>query len=407
MTATVNELPAEACLPDWYRHVTVETNDAPISVELEVARWLAAETRRRGRRPTVLFRRVVEHPGTTILGNPYPRAAILAALDLQEQEWPHRLLERLAQPPPGRVTGVASWKELSGLDALPVLWHRPGDAGRYITAGVGVTRSPDSRTVNLGFYRIQVVEPRLARIFFDPRTDAYRNWSRSVDRHQALPIAVFLGANPAYMLAAASRLPPEGDDYEIVARMLAKELVLTGEPPVPVEAHYVIRGRVTSRLELEGPFAEFKGYYVEARQSPVLQIDSVVALPGALYPAIVTGADSGLTLMALQNEYLMHTHLVQDGFSIFKVRYLLEGRGEFVTIIECPDPTRELLRSAMGFDTRTKLVFCGRRLDDIWQAVGSHGFDVLDEPYVRKGRIEGRRVGLVFDRPPTGDPVEY
>src|SRR5216117_402706 len=104
---------------------------------------------------------------------------------------------------------------------------------------------------------------------------------------------------------------------------------------------------VTDRLECEGPFGEFKGYYVDARQSPVLEVHNVVACPNPVYPAIVSGAESGLTLMALQNEYLMYWHLRGMSHPVRKVRYLIEGRGEFVALIETDVPSDALLRSAM------------------------------------------------------------
>jgi 2,5-furandicarboxylate decarboxylase 1 len=394
-------------LGNAYRDVPVEICDQPLSAHVEVAQWLATEEKRRGKRPVVMFRQIKEHPGARVLGNPYPREVCLAALGLSGEEWQRGMKARLEGPAPAIHSVPAPWHTVSGLDALPVLQHRPGDAGRYITAGVCVSRDPETGRVNLGVYRIQVVGPERARIFFDPRTDGYRNWQASLQKGRPLPVAIFLGASPIFMLVAASRLPTDEDDYHVASRLAGHELTLAGEPPVPVDASYVIYGVVTDELETEGPFAEFKGYYVDARQSPVLRVTKVVQSTYPVYPTIVTGAESGLTLMTLQNEYLMYAHLVAAGFPIKQVRYLLEGRGEFVTLLETDHPSDAVVRAALAFDLRTKMLICGPQLTRPWDALATYGFRVYHEPYYRKGAPDGERVGLILDRPPTGTPVEY
>jgi 2,5-furandicarboxylate decarboxylase 1 len=395
-------------LASYYDATRAFAFDPPISLRFEIARRLAREEIRLGFRPTVLFSNIEEHPGSAILGNPYPRTVVLASLGLDESDWLRESARRLGSPTPTISHGVeASWVRLPDLDALPVMHHRPGDAGPYVTSGVASTRSPETGRVNLGVYRIQVVDPQRGLIFFDPKTDAFRNLQESLHRGRALPIAIFIGAHPIHMLVGASRLPPEEDDFHVAARLLQEELRLALDPPVPIDSSYVILGEVTSELGVEGPFAEFKGYYVEARQSHVLQVGAVWGSPGAVYPAIVTGAESGLTLMSLQNEYLMYTHLVEEGFAVDNVQYPTRARGEFVTLIASPEPSEHLLRAAMAFDVRSKLFMVGRHLERPWDAIASHGFSAHVEPYVRKGNVEGDRIGLILDRPPSGREVEY
>ncbi|MFL6232707.1 MAG: UbiD family decarboxylase domain-containing protein [Thermoanaerobaculia bacterium] len=385
----------------------VERCDEPLSVDLEIARWMAGAEARLGRRPTVLFRRIVGYPGSAVLGNPYPRQVLLQALGIDETGWPAAVARRLDDPAPGLLSVDPRWSTLSGLHQLPVVQHRPGDAGRYITAGVAVTRSLSTSRINLGVYRVQVVGPHRGRVFFDPRTDAHRNWQEAMAAGVPLPIAIFLGADPVFMLIAASRLPAIESDYDIAARLLGRNLELAGDPPVPTDAAYAVFGDVTGRLELEGPFGEFKGYYVEARESPVLEVRSVLRSETPVYPTIVTGRESGLTLMALQNEYLLHAHLQAAGFPVRSVRYPLESFGEYVVLIESDQPSAEIVDAAMTFDLRAKLILCGRDLSRPWQALATHGFEVRDELYLRKGRAEGRRLGLLLDHPPEGRPVEY
>lgn len=387
--------------------------DRPLRAEVEVARTLADLERRHGARPTTVFTRIVDRPGTRVLGHPYPRAVLLAALGVDEHTRLSDMATRLAGPPhrvrpaPEPDGAPAGLEELKGLDDLPVLRHRPGDGGRYVTAGIGVTTRPDGSEPNLGFYCVQAVSTRRARVFMDPRTDAHRNLQAWHAQGRPMPVSVFLGANPVHAVVAASRLPAEGDDYQIASRLLRDDVTVTGAPPVPADATHVLTGRVLPVRETEGPFGEFKGYYVEEREGYVLDVTGVAARSGAPWPSIVAGAESGLTLMSFQNEYLMYAHLTGQGLPVRSVRYSVKARGEFVALIETDAPDLDLVREAMRFDVRAKLVLCGPDLRDVGQALATYGFVTHRAPYYRKGRIEGERLGLALVIPPTGRPVEY
>ncbi|MGY0064716.1 UbiD family decarboxylase [Streptomyces sp. LZ34] len=404
------ESAAEVSLPACYDAVDLYTCDTPLSGRVEVARTLAEFEKALGTRPTTVFTNVVERPGGRVLGHPYPRAVLLAALGTTEEKRLEEMSDRLAGPAhPVREGQADGMREELGdlLYALPILQHRPGDAGPYITAGVGVTTRPDGSGVNLGFYRIQVVAPDEVRIFLDPRTDGHRNLRAWLETGRPMPISVFLGADPAICVVAASRLPAEGDDYEIASRLLGRPLGLGGSPPAPDDATHVIEGHVLARDEVEGPFGEFKGYYAEARRSNVMTVGKVAAAPGAPFPTIVAGATSGLTLMSFQNEYLMYAHLRGQGHPVRSVRYSLKARGEFVAYIESDEPSQELVAEAMAFDVRSKVIICGPDLSNPGQALATYGFTTRTEPYHRKGRVEGERVGLALVIPPEGRPTEY
>ncbi|ABD11126.1 3-polyprenyl-4-hydroxybenzoate decarboxylase-like protein [Frankia casuarinae] len=420
MTSTLDHL-APIDLPQFglgphYAATKVRMCAEPLSTDVEVMRRLAEFERLLGRRPTTLFTQLTDRPGTVLLGHPYPRAVLLAALGTDEGHWLDEVAARLAGPAPAPAAGARpALTELPGLSALPIIRHRPGDVGRYVTAGVGVTTRPDRDGVNLGIYRIQVVGEHEARIFLDPRTDGHANLGAWTDVGEPMPISVFLGADPVHMMVAASRLPARDgaaldnveDDYRVAGMLLGRAVRTHGSPPVPESATHVLHATVRPELAREGPFGEFKGYYAEERMSNVLDVWEVLAAPGAPMPTILAGGESGLTLMSMQNEYLMYAHLTEIGVPVRTVHYPLPARGEFLALVETDEPTREVLAEAMRFDVRSKVVVCGPDLKSIWQALATHGFSSRVEPYLRKGRVEGERLGLLLDIPPTGRPVEY
>ena len=333
--------PEDAGLPPCYAAARLFTCADPIDTDVELARAMAGLEADLGFRPTVVFTGVAGPHGTAVLTNPYPRPVLLAALGTDEEHVLPDMAARLAAPAPGRrVSDATGLEAVTGLDDLPVVRHRPGDAGPYVTAGVVATTRPDGGGLNLGIYRVQVLNTTECRIFMDPRTDGHRNLAEWLQQWESMPVSVFLGADPVFSLVGASRLPAEGDDYDIAARLLKAELEVAGDIPVPVSATHVINGRVWRRTADEGPFGEFKGYYVDARQSNVFMAEDVARRPGAPYPTIVAGGETGLTLMSLQNEYLMFAHLTDAGFAVRSVRYPLTARGNSSPSSNARNPVR-------------------------------------------------------------------
>ena len=111
--------------------------------------------------------------------------------------------------------------------------------------------------------------------------------------------------------------------------------------------------------------------------------------------------------MSFQNEYLMYAHLRGLGYPIRSVRYSIKARGEFVAYIETDGPSQELVREAMAFDVRSKVIIAGPDLANPGQALATYGFTTQAEPYYRKGKVEGERIGLALVIPPDGWPTEY
>jgi 4-hydroxy-3-polyprenylbenzoate decarboxylase len=61
----------------------------------------------------------------------------------------------------GPVTEVVE-SEKASLNSLPVLKSFSGDAGKFITFGLTVTKHPETEIRNLGVYRVQIIDDRHA-----------------------------------------------------------------------------------------------------------------------------------------------------------------------------------------------------------------------------------------------------
>ena len=62
----------------------------------------------------------------------------------------------------GPVTEVVQSDGKASLNSMPVLKSFPGDAGKFITFGLTVTKHPDTEIRNLGVYRIQLIDDKKA-----------------------------------------------------------------------------------------------------------------------------------------------------------------------------------------------------------------------------------------------------
>ncbi len=373
--------------------------DQPVDPHLGVTRFLSDWQRRTGDEPCFLFTDVIGSRLPLVMNLP-TRAALLGEVGLADD--PHavaRLADRFAVPAaPVFAPGLAV-RDLASLADLPLLWHQPGDAGKYLTAFVGALADGGGGT-NLGFYRGLVAGAREIVLFMDPRTDAHRIVTAGLADAPRVPITLFNGGPLAVYLAAAAKLPPTLDSFDAAARLGGGELVLAGGdyPSAPAEAEIVIEGHVTREHRAEAPFGEFKGYYSDTTSSPVVVVDRIRVRDDALCLGLFCGKTSGLTLMALQNEILLFDHLRAAGFAVDTVRYPLAAFGEYVAVIESDTPSRAMVAAALDFDPRAKLVVAARPGVDVLKEAIVFPAEVECRPYVRRGRQEGHRIGIFCDR---------
>lgn len=378
--------------------------DQPIDPHLGVTRYLSDWQRRTGDEPCFLFTDVIGSRLPLVMNLP-TRAALLGEMGLVDApDAVARLADRLAVPASPVFAPSLATRDLGSLADLPLLWHQPGDAGRYLTAFVGALADDSGGGVggrtNLGFYRGLVAGPREIILFMDPRTDAHRIVTARLADAPRVPITLFNGGPFGVYLAAAAKLPPTLDSFDAAARMGGGMLSLAGGdyPPAPADAEIVIEGHVTREHRSEAPFGEFKGYYSDTTSSPVVVVDRIRVRPDAQCLGLFCGKTSGLTLMALQNEVLLFDHLRRAGFAVETVRYPLDAFGEYLAVIESDTPSRAMVAAALDFDPRAKLVIAARPGVDVLREAIVFPAEVERRPYLRRGVQEGHRIGILCDR---------
>jgi 2,5-furandicarboxylate decarboxylase 1 len=207
----------------------------------------------------------------------------------------HTLAERIQRIGTGEVKVVANGPVQSevktGADAdlttLPHCIHSEGDAGRYIGAGICMTRDPDSRVRNLAFLRHQIKGPRRTGFLVLPR-HTWRHHQKYEKAGEAMPMAIVIGVHPAYEIATCYTGRMDQDELELAAVLLEEPVELvrcaTIDMEVPAHAEIVIEGRVLPNVrEDEGPFGEVTNYTAGQGMNPVFEVTAITTRPDPIY----------------------------------------------------------------------------------------------------------------------------
>jgi 2,5-furandicarboxylate decarboxylase 1 len=178
--------------------------------------------------------------------------------------------------------------------ALPVLTHAPGDAGRFITAGVVIARDPQSGVYNASYHRIQLLGPKRTAIRLDFGRHLRLAWERAKQRREHLPIAICIGTDIALQYTAAtmgSQMPETADEIAVAGGLAGRPLpvvkAVSQDLLVPAETEIVLEGVIRhDDTIVEGPFGEFIGYLAHAEEMPTVDITAFTHRRRPIYHAI-------------------------------------------------------------------------------------------------------------------------
>ena len=178
---------------------------------------------------------------------------------------------------------------------LPILRCWPLDGGRFITLPCVVTQDPDTGERNVGMYRIQIYDGRTTGMHWQLQKVGARHGRRYYETGTRMPVAIFLGGDPAFPFAATAPLPDGLDEFLLAGYLRKKSVELvkceTSDLEVPANADFVIEGYVdpTEPLRMEGPFGDHTGYYTLPEPYPVFHVTAITHRKDAVYPATIVG----------------------------------------------------------------------------------------------------------------------
>lgn len=208
----------------------------------------------------------------------------------------------------GPVKEVIEREDLS-LARLPIMKCWPGDAGRFITWPMVITRSPKTGRRNVGCYRMQVFDERTTAMHWQIHKGGAEHM-RALDREtrlrsepgapadgrkaRRLEAAVAIGAEPITMLAGILPLPDDLDEFLFAGFLRRESIELvkceTVDLEVPAEAEIVLEGYVDlDDMRVEGPFGDHTGYYSLADQFPAFHLTCLTRRREPIYVSTIVG----------------------------------------------------------------------------------------------------------------------
>jgi len=187
------------------------------------------------------------------------------------------------------------------LSKIPVMHHFPGDAGKYITAGIvfasygGVANAAIHRMLVLDDHRVaaRVVEGRHTHVML----------GKALADKKRLPVAVTIGTHPAVTFASCTRVP-EGNELPYAAELLGGEIAVKrcrNGVLVP-DAEIVLEGYIGADRTDEGPFVDITGTYDPVRREPVIEFTGMHLKRDFIYHGILPGGNEHKVLMGAPYE---------------------------------------------------------------------------------------------------------
>jgi len=176
----------------------------------------------------------------------------------------------------------------------PILQCWPGDAGRFITLPLVITKDPETGKQNVGMYRLQVFDGKTTGMHWHTHHDGAVNFRKNAKMGRKTEVAVALGGDPVTIFSATAPLP-YGVEELFFAGFLRKRAIevvkaKTVDLLVPAQAEIILEGYVDpSEERIEGPFGDHTGYYSVADKYPVFHVTCVTQRKEPIYPATIVG----------------------------------------------------------------------------------------------------------------------
>ncbi len=343
----------------------------PVSTEYDVMA-VVLEYERRRRYPILLFERVQGSDIPIICNVVASRRALAFALGVPEAglavEYARRIkdvMKPVVVPDPPFRTHVLRGADVD-LGRLPIPTYFPGDAGRYLTAGMLVARDPDTGVETEGYHRFQVKGRDRMGVSLHSRRRMFEYQRRAEANGQPLPCAVALGLHPLVSMGSLAYPPADVGKFEVVGGLLGEPLEVapcsTIDLHVPAAAEIVIEGEILPGVrEPEGPFGEFTGYFSRRSTQHVFVARAISLRERPWFQSIGSGrAGDHITTLGLVREAEITNALTRVIPNVTGVHVPLSGTSSFTAYVAIkqgrPGEAKHVIPIVLGVDHYLKLV---------------------------------------------------
>lgn len=187
------------------------------------------------------------------------------------------------------------------LTRIPVMKFFPGDAGKYLTAGIVFSRYQGVE--NASIHRMLVLDQGRAAARLVEGRHTYTMHREALAQGEELPVAVAIGVHPAVTFASCTRVP-KGRELPFAAELRGGEIRVNecrNGVLVP-EAEIVLEGFIGGETAKEGPFVDITGTYDSVRIQPVIRFTGMYTRKDCIYHSILPGGNEHRLLMGVPYE---------------------------------------------------------------------------------------------------------
>ncbi|MGH7304072.1 MAG: UbiD family decarboxylase [Candidatus Rokuibacteriota bacterium] len=343
----------------------------PVSIEEDVMA-VVLEYERRRRYPLLVFEKIAGHDVPIVCNVVASRGALAFALGVEGRglaaEYARRIKDYVkpvvVPDPPFRhrtLTGSAL-----DLGRLPIPRYFPGDAGRYLTAGMLVARDPDTGVETEGYHRFQLKGRDRLGVSLHSRRRMFEYQRRAEAKGLALPCAIVLGLHPLVSMGSLAYPPADVGKFEVVGGLFGEPLRVapcaTIDLHVPACAEIVIEGEILPGVrEPEGPFGEFTGYMSRRSTEHVFVAKAMALRERPWFQSIGSGrAGDHITTLGLIREAEIANALGRVIPNVRGVHVPLSGTSSFTAYVSIaqsrPGEAKHVIPIVLGVDHYLKLV---------------------------------------------------
>ncbi len=292
-------------LPSYLEKVKAAKSDdvatvaKPMSVNHEITATIVKMERER-KRPVVIFDKVEGTDFKVITNLHASRARLAMAMNAKPDAMVQKYLAAMDKPVPPREVNTGPCKDviLKGAEvdmrALPQIVHHAGDGGPYITAAISFARDPAGDGWNCAYNRLMITGRDSTSIHLTLGKHLWEYYKTAEARNEPLQVAFAIGVHPAIALGCLAIGSIDEDERAIMGGLLDEPLELvrceTSDVLVPAHAELILECEILPHERVsEGPFGEFTGYSLGARDREVVKVKAITHRKGAYFQDITVG----------------------------------------------------------------------------------------------------------------------
>jgi len=227
---------------------------------------------------------------------------------------------------------------------FPAPKYYPLDGGRFFgTAHFVITKDPDSGWINLGTYRLQLLDKNHLGTMFIKGKHSDLMLKKYQAMKKPMPVCAIIGCDPLLFLMGAARLSAFESEYDFAGSIRGRGIEVikaeTNDLPVPATAEIVVEGEVDAdKFMEEGPFGEYTGYYSGVGTNPrnFIDVKCVTFRNKPIFWGTTVGravTDTHMTMALTYGATLWQQLVTMKIPGIKSVYCPPEGSGRFLAII--------------------------------------------------------------------------